>query len=168
MSDIKDFFWIQLKNKDQKIFTIFFNSIYPKLFSIAYKAISEKETCLNIIQESFLIFWNKLDVIKPEKKYIESYLIRILKNKIIDYYRSNKRTILSIDDVSFEIESDNDEINFDLDEDVIEIIKKSIDNLPLKIKDVFILSKFEGLTYKEIASKKRYLLKLLKPILPKH
>ena len=152
-------FWIQLKNRNRKSFTVFFNTMYPKLLSIAYKSVSKKDTCSNIIQETFTSFWNKIETINPEKRYMESYLIRILKNKITDYYRNNNSNIISLEEIGVEVETYAEEFDFDSDTKILNKIEIAIEKLPLKIKNVFILSKFKGYTYREIAQEKNISIK---------
>ncbi|MGG8497995.1 RNA polymerase sigma factor [Tenacibaculum sp. TC6] len=157
MRNNRNLFWVQLKNKDQKVFSSFFNNMYPKLFSIAYNSINNKDACLNIVQETFSKFWFVLQDITPEKGYMEAYLIKILKNKIIDYYRKNNENQIYLDDLSIEtmpvcqIYPDEE---LEQQEVIYKMTSIAIENLPESIKDIFILSKLKGFTYKEIARDK--------------
>ncbi|WP_103865048.1 RNA polymerase sigma factor [Aquimarina sp. I32.4] len=159
MKKNEDYFWVQLKGKNQKAFSSFFDKYYSRLFSIAFKSISDREECAAILQETFSKFWSKLDDIKPEKKYMESYIVRILKNKIIDYYRKKKNKFIYLDELSFEIEDIHEEHSNDLNEEIYQKIQIIIENLPPKVRDVFCLSRMNGYTYPEIAKEKNISIK---------
>ena len=144
-------FWNRIKDRDKRTFGKFYELYYPLLFSRAHKFISDNEVCEEIVQDAFIAFWDKADIILPEKKFMEAYLWRILKYKIVDYYRVKKIDKHYIEE-NPEITSKKMSTPESLfNEDLEKKIQMTIDSLPKKTKEAFIMSRMNGLTYNEIS-----------------
>ena len=105
----------------------------------------------DIVQEVFIKtyeFRKKLD----SNYSIDGFLYRSVYNQFINSYHKNK-SLLKIHDeyVKYlnQIINESSESDFDR---LIKLIDKSINKLPKKCKEIFKLSKTEGLTNYEIAS----------------
>lgn len=159
MDESNRIFWKNLKDKDQTAFGVFFKGMYPKLFAMALNSLNEKELSQHMVQETFCSFWTKVDTIIPQKRYMESYIVRILKNRIIDHYRQKKNKIFQniIDDV--ELDALAELPDDDYDEDMRHKLQCSIESLPEYTREIFTLSKLKGYTYKEIAEEKNISIK---------
>lgn len=76
------------------------------LFSWAFYKTSSKETAEDLVQDTFLAAYNKIDSFKG-KSQPKTWLFSILNNKIIDYYRlsskTTKQTISISEDKGYEI-----------------------------------------------------------------
>jgi RNA polymerase sigma-70 factor (TIGR02943 family) len=59
------------------------------LFSLAFFKTSKREVAEDLVQDTFLAAWRGKDGFKGDCAE-KTWLVRILNNKIIDYYRSNK------------------------------------------------------------------------------
>ena len=66
------------------------------LFSIARLKLNEHETAKDLVNDTFLAALQALDGFKGESSEL-TWLVSILKNKIIDFYRKNKRSYSDID-----------------------------------------------------------------------
>ncbi len=144
-------FWKRIKDRDKRTFGKFYELYYPSLFSRAHKFISDYEVCEEIVQDTFIAFWDKADIILPEKKFMEAYLWRILKFKIADFYRGKKIDKHYLEEnleVSIEESKTYDSL---FNEDLEKKIEVAIDTLPQKTKEAFIMSRINGMTYNEIS-----------------
>jgi len=94
--------------------------------------------------------WNNRFKLK-EDFVVKSYLYKSVYNEFIDQYRKNKE-VLKLDkkyiDALAEVVEEEDEISLNK---LVTIVKREIENLPPKCKQIFLLSKEEGLTNVEIA-----------------
>ena len=104
----------------------------------------------DIVQNVFMRVWRKREKLKPDLS-LKSYLYRSVYNEFIDNYR--KKKVLSTIEKSYIIAIDDlvqDGENKDM-ERMINIMKIEIENLPPKCKEVFLMSKKDGLTNEEIS-----------------
>jgi RNA polymerase sigma-70 factor (ECF subfamily) len=73
------------------VFEKWVNQFSDELFSWAFYKTSLKETAEDLVQETFLAAYNKIDTFEG-KSQPKTWLFAILNNKIIDYYRKSGRT----------------------------------------------------------------------------
>ena len=113
----------------------------------------------DILQDAFIKLWNKKDQI--ENINIEAYLFRLVRNQCLDYIRlvrviSEKTTELesaSKYEELYRIDFIRDEPYLLICEELKSEIEKTINSLPERCREVFILSRIEGLKNREIAEK---------------
>lgn len=140
---------IAIKNGDEREFQKLFNLYYAKLSSYINTYTKDTDKTKDIVQEAFIKLWDNRKNIDTNSSIL-AYLHKIAYNIFIDNYRKVKRQQSLLDSLSYEtindmIEDDNNTLS------KIEIVKKSIEELPPRCKEVFKLSKYEGLKYSEIA-----------------
>ncbi len=148
-----------IQKGDKTAFEVLFKRFYPRLYDFAFKVVRNKEISEDIIQDIFIKLWERKEKIKPVN--IEGFIFKILKNQCITYLRSIR--ILENAKVSLHNLSHIEElyrIDFLRDEPYILIekelqieINRIIKNLPDRCKEVFILSRLDGLKNREIAQK---------------
>ncbi|MFD2917238.1 sigma-70 family RNA polymerase sigma factor [Psychroserpens luteus] len=82
------------------------NEYSEALFSWAFYKTSSKETAEDLVQDTFLAAYNKIDSFKGNSQP-KTWLFSILNNKIIDHYRlsakTTKKTISLSEDRAYEI-----------------------------------------------------------------
>jgi len=109
--------------------------------------LKDKHAAEDIVQSIFVQLWENDKI--PSLENPEAYLLRCVKYKCIDYRRGARhRHELSFDDLpELLVES-----NLDLaEEDIIPILHFFAAKLPPKMQKVFLLSRTNGLSYKQIA-----------------
>lgn len=110
------------------------------------------DTSKEIVQEVFINLWNKRDSITSERS-VKSYLYTSVKNRCFNWLRDHKKFRSHV--LDFEIE-DHDTI-FERDDLESQEIKKRIEDamekLPDRCREIFELSRFEDLKYREIAER---------------
>jgi RNA polymerase sigma-70 factor (ECF subfamily) len=138
---------LEAKISFEKLFKLY----YAPLFNYVNKNLRNREDSKEIVQDSLIKLWNKRDTVDLEGPTIKSYLFTTARNTLIDFVRSRKDTE-SMDKINAEAISD-EKGEKAMDSLLIrsEIIK-SLDKLKPKRKEIFILNKLEGYTYKEIAA----------------
>ncbi len=129
----------------EKIFKEYFNP----LVNFIYRYLNDYEQSREIVQVAFTKLWNNREKLNINTSF-KSYIYSTTKNTMIDYIRKNKYHSKSIElDHNLEIE-DSCEEEFDTYL-VRNIVETSLNKLKPRTKEIFILNKFEGLTYEEIA-----------------
>jgi RNA polymerase sigma-70 factor (ECF subfamily) len=143
---------------DPLAFEGLFKLTHARLFSYCKLFIRDSSQADDLIQECFLNLWEKHSTIKPGQS-VESLLFVMLRHRCLNYLRDNK---FLFSETNIESVTENDlqhlfELDFtgserrSLEEELVDSIKKEIEKLPEKRKQVFTKSKIEGLKNREIA-----------------
>ena len=135
---------------DEKV-EILFRKYYASLCKSLYKILRDATLAEDIVQEVFLKVWEVRETLKMEDA-IQSYLYRSCYNAALNFLKQQKKNT-DLDNLEATITaSDSAERHLNFQETEAEI-QKAIDALPPKTKVVFTLSRFEELSYKEIAER---------------
>lgn len=140
----------QIKNGDRKAFEAVFRAWYPFLCNYATQLLKEPSAAEEIVQELFVNLWEKKEDINIDTS-LKSYLFRAVKNRCLNYVRHSK-----IKEEYFRImqsEQNNYSEDYDSQAELMQKIEESIASLPEKRKEIFRLSRQEGLKYREIANR---------------
>lgn len=132
-----------------------FETHYDALCNYAYAIVKDYDEAEDIVQGVFINFWNndnKSDIADKAKQY----LIRSVKFKCIDYQRKAVVKRKYEKEAIHTMESDRQDheaIDIGLGEstDLKDVLMMAISELPEKTREVFMMSKLDGLRYKEIA-----------------
>ena len=133
----------------KKKFSALFEKHYKRLFNYAFKVVEDRDIAKELVQEAFIKLWKNFENVKDDGRAIESYLITILKNSIIDNHRKREtqEKHLNLYKLNTAFTEDIDS-KWELEKE----IKKIYNSLPPKTSDIFRLSRDKGLTYLEIAA----------------
>ena len=148
----------QVKTGKPAAFKEVFRLLYPRMRGYCKLFIADDSDVEDVIQECFITLWEKRKSINPEKS-IESFIFVILRNRCLNVLKSKK-----IEDRRVEIENlDVNELQYlyqldftekedkSLEEMLIESFKEAVDELPEKMKQVFVACKIQGKKQKEVA-----------------
>ncbi|HAH23793.1 MAG TPA: hypothetical protein DCL77_08555, partial [Prolixibacteraceae bacterium] len=125
---------------------------YKKLCYYSHKITRKTEISEEVVQDVFIKVWENRDSLHIEKS-IRSYLYRSVYNLSINVLRNNRKlsNSVEIDSNSSDFKSydnaDNDILFNELEFRLFE----TINSFPEKQKNVFILRRMDGLSYKQIS-----------------
>ncbi len=106
-----------------------------------------------IVQEVFVKVWLNRKSINPEKDF-KAFLFSITKNLVLDYIKSAVNRRLKFVEEYIQQDMMNVEDNNEkLLENAEEKLHNLIQQIPERRKEIFCLSRFEGLTYRQIAER---------------
>jgi RNA polymerase sigma-70 factor (ECF subfamily) len=142
----------KIKKGDEKAFETLFHSYYGFLCLYATKILKNDSAAEEIVQDFFVKFWEKREHISIETS-IKNYLFRSIKNHSINYIKHNKTKLRYTQKVISESEDNYSDDNNFPETELIDKIEESISSLPEKRKEIFRLSRQDGLKYHEIAKK---------------
>lgn len=133
---------------DSKTFDAIFASHANDLRNFLYYKYGDFEVAEDIVQESFLKLWLNCAKVTFEKS--KSYLFTIASNLFIDEKRHQK-VILKFQETK-PISWHNESPEFILEEQEFLIkLQKTLANLPVKQREVFLLNRIDKKKYSEIA-----------------
>lgn len=139
-----------LRQGDEKAFTYLIREYHQLLCTFAYSLSRDTDKSEDIVQNVFLKVWEQRSQLNAEYS-LKSYLHKLTYNEFIDQNRKQK-SMSSLEKRyaetlnNFFEEKDWEQINT-----IIAIVKVEINNLPPQCKNVFMLSKQDGLTNIEIS-----------------
>ena len=132
----------------EKIYNRMFNTLCNK----AYRMINDADAAKDIVQNVFLRFWNMRDKLVINTTP-DAYVYKAVINETLNYLDKKKRmVIVSGQNDALKIESGKtpeEELRFN---ELQQKINNLLSKLPPRCRKVFILSRFEDMTYKEIAA----------------
>lgn len=158
MSSSKSYIHKRLEAGDLKAFEMLYNEQYTPLCHCAQRFVFDLDTAREIVQGVFVCIWEKRTSL-PSEISIKAYLYTSVRNKCIDYLKHQNieneykkkwfKEVLKHNDNSLHT------IDHPLDglitKELENTIKDAIKNLPEKCREIFELSRFKGLKYREIA-----------------
>ncbi len=141
----------KLRNGDSSAFDLLFGQYSSNLFYFVNKHLNVREESEEIVQDVFLNLWKHKKEIKSEEAF-KSYLYKIALNNIRNYFIKKqvreKHKQLIAQEFLIENEANTDEPDY---ESVIKKVDLLINRLPEKRREIFLLSRKEGLDISEIA-----------------
>ena len=139
----------ECQNGNLDRFAEIYDAYVNKIYRFVYYRTNHKETAEDITSVVFMKSMNKISSYSFEKGTFSSWLYKIARNSVIDYYRS-KKDVDDIDDF-WNLGEDNNldrrvDANMKLDE-IKEYLKKFSDEQ----REIIIMRIWDGLSYKEIS-----------------
>lgn len=131
-----------------------YRAFYGKVFTFVLSLVRSKANAQDITQNIFMKLWKNRKNLEHIKS-MDDYLFILSKNACMDYFRKASRKKEISTDVFDEfllsriVSSPEKQIDALSD---IEELRHVIDSLPSKRRDIFIMSRFDGLSNDEIAS----------------
>jgi RNA polymerase sigma-70 factor (ECF subfamily) len=157
---------------DQQAFALFFNYHWPQVYGTGLRLTKSPEKAQDLAQDIFIKLWesrHKLTEVKEEDAYV--YILS--RNVILDFLR---KKVFDTENIEVLIDYFKDGANNPQEKleykELENVLKSAIDQLPGKVKEVFILSRVDGLTHEQIAkqlsisivSSKTYVVRALQDI----
>ena len=131
-----------LKRAREKIFEEYINGNKEKLYKISYVYLKNKDDAMDVIHESIVKAYRKLDNIK-DLNNIDKWFIRLLINTSIDYIRKNSKMIL--------MEDKDMEVLINKSKEQGDGFNLLIENLNEELRLIIILKYFHGYKISEIS-----------------
>ncbi|MEL7589360.1 MAG: RNA polymerase sigma-70 factor [Prolixibacteraceae bacterium] len=144
------------ENTFHAVFIAYFEQL--EIFAKVY--VEDRDVAKDMVQEVFVSLWNKRSSL-PENMNLKSYLYQATRNNCLNYLKRlkvqakyEKRTLDNYNDLLLNYEA-LVRLNFDtLSYNELQgALDKAISQLPPKCREVFELSRYEGMKNREIAEK---------------
>ncbi len=143
----------RLQQGDPKALQDLFQAYYTSLVQFSHQIVLKEAIAQDVVQEVFVKLWNSrktLDI----RTSISAYLFTAVRNQSINYLRSERSREKREDKYALGIPFTENEVEEIIQfQEISNKLSEAIDKLPPRCKEIFILCKMEGLTYKEVAAK---------------
>jgi RNA polymerase sigma-70 factor (ECF subfamily) len=142
-----------LKKGDLFAFDQLFSKYSKKLYYFAKGYLGSKEDAEGLVQEVFLLVWNKRKELKEHLSF-NAFLYTVTYNAIRKYFRKKAREKKYLDKFLEDYDGKHNKTVADIEyNNLQELANKAIEKLPEKRKLIFKLSRHEGLSNMEIAKR---------------
>ena len=140
-----------LAQNDEAAFAILFNNYRNKIYSIAFELTESTVIAEEIVQDTFLKVWLRRETF-GEVTHFKAYLFTITRNYVFSALKSIARRQnlerMAVQDIPiFYSDTENQLVQKQYEE----ILKRAVDCLPAKQKQVYILVKEKGYKRNEVA-----------------
>jgi RNA polymerase sigma-70 factor (ECF subfamily) len=133
---------------DPSSFEKFFHRYCQVLIDFGRRYVNDTQIAENIVQNVFLKIWEFKEKLDPSAN-IKTYLYTSVKNQALNYLRHlnvENQYAENVDILTAPTPEDNK-----FQKEIKESVYKAIAQLPKKTRIIFLMNRFDNLTYKEIA-----------------
>jgi len=143
--------FLDFQEGNHTIFDYFFDKYYQGLCVYAYRILKSNSEAEDLVQDFFVRILENRATISIETS-VKSYFIRSVHNRCLDNLAHQK---VKINHALFRLKmmSEDDLQEYPLlDSELTNQIERAIQSLPDVIRETFMLNRFEGLSYQQIAN----------------
>lgn len=151
---LKDLLLIEaLGRRDKVAFDYIFNYYYSSLCAFSMQYVNDRETVEDLVQELFVTLWIEAPKLQIQSS-LKAYFFASVKNRCFDYRKHKKVTEKYQTYFLFSSESSNNSAdNYFSESELRQTIQKSLEKLSPRCREIFELSRIEGLSNKDISGK---------------
>ena len=142
-----------LVRRDKAVFEYIFNYYYSSLCAFSMKYLDDSNAGEDLVQDFFVSLWIEAPRLQIGSS-LKSYLFSGIKNRCLDFQKHQKVTEKYRVYILFSAVSDNNSTDHYLAESELRLaIQKSLEKLSPRCREIFELSRLNGLSNKEISDK---------------
>jgi RNA polymerase sigma-70 factor, ECF subfamily len=143
--------------KYKKVFEEVYARHFRKVQFYAYNYLKDSEKAENIAQDVFLALWEQMDTLNEDGEVLP-YLFVLTKYRCLNWLRrekyQNRYMEEKLNSASISITALQDESSTTLySKEVTGLVSKALTQMPEKVRETFVFSKFKDLKNREIAQK---------------
>lgn len=126
-----------------------YDRYHQKIFNYIAKNIGNREDAADLLQELFLLFYDRLPRLDTSSTRIEAWLLRVARNLTLSYSRNKARhpsQSMEQHDVAGKYQTEEELVK----KEMKERLDQFLTTLTERERTIFILHKMEGVKYKEL------------------
>ena len=143
----------RIKSGDNSAFEKLFFEYYPRLTVFANKYVNDLETARDIVQDFFVRFYESIETIIIHTS-LKNYLYSGVRNSCINQINKNQTKLKYTQELRYQTDDSDFDLMNKIETTELEfLIWKEISKLPKQCRNIFELSRREGIKNKEISSR---------------
>ena len=144
---------LRIREGDEVAFELVFFRYKGKLYDFIRRSIPASEDVESMVQEIFVRLWANREQLDPDKS-LNAFLYTMARNEIFGHLRKLLVRRKYLEELSYTLNeiSETTERQLEFNE-LKSIVSQLIRSMPEKRREIYLLSRNEGLKYKEIAEK---------------
>jgi RNA polymerase sigma-70 factor, ECF subfamily len=146
---------VRLQRRDPQALAELYDRYGKLAYSLVLRVVRDQAIAEDLVQETFLRVWNRVNSVDSDKGSIGPWLLAIARNRAIDYLRSSagrERKAVELDEIDHAPLYREMEAGI-LISDQARRVKLAMDKLAPNYRTVMELAYFEGLSQSEMAAK---------------
>lgn len=152
--------FLDFQGGDHAVFDYFFDKYYQGLCVYAYRMLKSNSEAEDLVQDFFVRILENRKTIFIDSS-VKSYFIRSIHNRCLDNL-AHQKVKINHEQFRLKMMSEEDLQEYPLlDSELTKQIERAIQNLPDGIRETFMLSRFEGLSYQQIAKQENVTVKTI-------
>jgi len=141
--------FVDIRNGNEEAFNKAFDMYYSRLCFSADKILHDFDLSRSLAQQVFVDLWIKREKLQIDS--LQSYLYQSVRNASLDVLKHKKAESKYL--LTLEKEESGQLTDLIEEAELADRINRSIQNLPEKCREIFVLCRFEELKYAEIAAR---------------
>jgi RNA polymerase sigma-70 factor (ECF subfamily) len=143
--------FLEFQGGNLAVFDYFFDKYYQGLCVYAYRMLKSNSEAEDLVQDFFVrILENRKNIFIDSS--VKSYFIRSIHNRCLDIL-AHQKVKINHEQFRLKMMSEEDLQEYPLlDSELTVQIERAIQSLPDVIRETFMLNRFEGLSYQQIAN----------------
>jgi len=146
----------EAQNGDREAFKTIYECYGPRIYNFLCRLLGSRHEAEDATQQTFMIALHRLGSLR-DPDLLESWIYRIARNEVYQKYR--RKQVDSLEDESSKLFAEKaEDQHLDgqpektlLNEELQLALQSSLDNLPLKLREVFIFAVVDEMSYKDIS-----------------
>lgn len=150
-----------MENNDRQMelkFQRFFTTNFPKVKNFAQMLLKSEVEAEDVAQDVFCKLWSQPDIWLNNDRELDGYMFMMTRNTIINIFKHQQieqeyQDSILDKSVLSELTENEDILKNIYYEEMLMVVRLTLEKMPERRRLIFELSRFKGLNYKEIAEK---------------
>ncbi|TDS09758.1 RNA polymerase sigma factor [Sphingobacterium paludis] len=135
----------------QRAFSLFFDTYWEEFYAYVYRILHDQEESTDILQDTFAAIWEQRERL-TDVQSIKAYVYTIIHHKAVKSIKNNIKLRNLKDELSQYFPHHDDKLAQEVNaRELAVLINEEIQNLPPRMREIFLLSRNEYLSYRQIA-----------------
>ncbi|MFD2555558.1 RNA polymerase sigma factor [Sphingobacterium tabacisoli] len=144
--------WLkQLSEGTNEAYEKLFATYWPRIYSLVHMLVKSDIQAEDLTQDIFIKIWNNKEEL-PQIRNLDAYIYTVARNASLDFLKKRVLVTDNLENLIINLRDDalgpEQQLVY---KDLKNCLRDGIDALPVNIREVFILSRYEGLSHEEIA-----------------
>jgi RNA polymerase sigma-70 factor (ECF subfamily) len=140
----------RLRRGDEAAFDAIFRAWYPSLVRASESLVRSRAVAEEVVQEVMLELWKRRESLDPNTS-AQAYLFQSTRNRSLNYLRHERVEREAEPQIARSEAVDAPADSLMVEEEMQVALRRAIEGLPERCREVFVLSRTHGLKYSEIA-----------------
>jgi RNA polymerase sigma-70 factor (ECF subfamily) len=140
----------RLRQGDPDAFDAIFRAHYPAAVAVAERIAGERAVAEEVAQDVMLELWRRRDTVSVDES-LRAYIVRAARNRALNHLRHERMKVRTAPHARGETVTQPDAPARLAEEEIDDAVRAAVGALPERCREVFELSRGQGLRYAEIA-----------------
>ena len=140
----------RLRRSDESAFDAIFRAWYPSLVRAAESLVQSRAVAEEIVQDVMFELWKRRETLDPDTS-AQAYLFQSTRNRSLNHLRHERVEKQGEPHIARSEAVDAPALSLVVEEELHVAMRRAVESLPARCREVFELSRTHGLKYSEIA-----------------